>query len=610
MSSVMPGVGESVAGYRIDDVLGSGGMGIVYEATQIALDRKVALKVLAPHLSDDLVFRERFRREGVLQAALEHPHVVTVYEAGESDAGLYLAMRLVRGTNLKELLAEGTLTPERALELLAQIADALDAAHAQDVVHRDVKPPNILVDEAGKAFLADFGLTRGTSQETLTRAGAYVGTLDYVSPEQIRGEQLTARSDLYALGAVLYECLTGGVPFPRESEAALLYAHLSDMPPPPSAMRPGLPPALDAVVARALAKDPADRYGTATALIDAARDALASRPGTAHVPVQRARPPRLETVVDRMPSVGLPPLAKLTERRPLVWPLAAAAAALALLALAVTFAVGHGSATIRPAVLRTASAGAIKVSYPTGWSRGVKPPVVPGLEVRDPLVLIDGPLTLVAGSVSSLDPVLVPSGSTPATVATLAAGPAYRYAGLHPKGSRAALTLFALPTTTGYALAGCIAPPEGNTRPCEAVAATLQLTTGAARRLGPTIAYATSLRTILARLDARRSRDRSLLAHATSPRTQATDATALGRDERAGAAAIRALHPSVGAAAAQAALAAALVRTAATYVALARAAAHGDRAGYAQARAHVAAAEAAAAPAFARFAAAGYAIRP
>jgi serine/threonine-protein kinase len=608
MSSVMPGVGESVAGYRIDDVLGSGGMGVVYEATQIALDRKVALKVLAPHLSDDLVFRERFRREGVLQAALEHPHVVTVYEAGESDAGLYLAMRLVRGTNLKELLAGGSLAPEQALELLAQIADALDAAHAQDVVHRDVKPPNILVDENGKAFLADFGLTRGTSQNTLTRTGSYVGTLDYVSPEQIRGEMLTARSDLYALGAVLYECLTGSVPYPRESEAALLYAHLSDSPPPPSAMRPGLPPALDAVAARALAKDPADRYSTATALVDAAREALASEPGAAELPAHHARPPRGATVIDAIPSVAVRPLPQLTDRQPFVWPLVAAAVALALVAGAAAFAVGHASATVHQPALRTATAGAIHVSYPPGWSRGTKPPVVPGLDLQDPLVLNLGPLTFVAGSARSLDPALVPPTSTHPTVAVLAAGRAYRYAALQPDGSRQRLTLFALPTAAGYALAACIAPIGSDARPCEAVAATLQLSAGQARQLGPTAAYASSLGTTLARLDARRTRDRALLARATSPRTQQTAVAALARDERSAAAAIRALQPSVGAAAAQRALTAALDRTAAAYTALARAAAHG--AGYAKARTHVASAEVAAEQALAGFAAAGYDIRP
>lgn len=606
MSSVMPALGESVAGYRIDEVIGSGGMGVVYEATQLALDRKVALKVLAPHLSDDLVFRERFRREGVLQAALEHPNVVTVYEAGESDAGLYLAMRLVRGTNLKELLAAGGLAPRDALSLLAQIAGALDAAHAQDVVHRDVKPPNILVDEDGKAFLADFGLTRGTSQNTLTRTGAYVGTLDYVSPEQIRGEVLTARSDLYALGAVLYECLTGGVPYPRESEAALLYAHLSDMPPPPSVMRPGLPLALDAVAARALSKDPADRYPTATALIDAARVALASGDGAVETPVPRARPPRSETVVDAMPNVALPPLPQLNDRRPFPWPLVAAAAALLLVAAAVAFAVGHASTKVRRPVMRTANAGGVTVSYPAGWSRAAKPPAVPGLTFKDPLVLTEGGLTFMTGGGGRVDPALLRSGSTAATVATLAAGRANLYAGLRPKGSTLALTLFALPTTTSYAFAGCVAPAGVDLRPCEAIAATLHLSTGQVRQLGPTAAYAGSLRATLQRLDARRKRDRALLAQATSPRAQETAAAALAHDERTAATAIRALRPSLGVAPAQRNLAAALDRAAAAYVALGRAVAHA--ADYPVARTRVTSAETAAEHALAAFVAAGYQI--
>jgi serine/threonine protein kinase len=207
--------GDHVAGYRIESVLGRGGMGVVYEAMQLSLNRTVALKVLYPHLSQDPVFRARFRREGELQASIDHPHIVTVYEAGEAEEGLFLAMRLVRGSTLKDLIVDEELGGEDAVRLLKPIADALDTAHAAGLTHRDIKPQNILVGERGHAYLADFGLTRSAADRALTKTGQFVGTIDYVSPEQIRGEAAGTASDVYALTAVLYECLSGTVPFPQ-----------------------------------------------------------------------------------------------------------------------------------------------------------------------------------------------------------------------------------------------------------------------------------------------------------------------------------------------------------------------------------------------------------
>ena len=181
--------GTTIAGYRIDGILGRGGMGMVYEATQLSLDRVVALKLLAAHLSDDIGFRERFRREGQVQARLEHSHIVTVYEAGESEHGLFIAMRLVRGRTLKEMVTGGELDPERTLKILAPVAEALDEAHGIGLIHRDIKPQNVLVGGRDHAFLADFGLTKGPTEETLTKTGHFVGTFDYIAPEQINGER-------------------------------------------------------------------------------------------------------------------------------------------------------------------------------------------------------------------------------------------------------------------------------------------------------------------------------------------------------------------------------------------------------------------------------------
>src|SRR2546421_2862467 len=252
------------AGYRIDGVLGEGGMGVVCRATQLSLNRVVALKVLAAELSDDPGFRTRFQREGQLQAALDHEHIVAVYEAGQTEHGLFLAMRLIAGPTLKELIVTGQLDTRRSLRLLGQVAQALDSAHAAGLIHRDIKPQNILIGANDHAYLADFGLTKAPDDASrLTGTGQFIGTIDYVAPEQIQGLPATAASDCYSLTGVLYECMTGEVPFRRPNEAATLHSHLTSPPPRVSERRPDLPPALDDVIAAGMAKDPDDRPATA-----------------------------------------------------------------------------------------------------------------------------------------------------------------------------------------------------------------------------------------------------------------------------------------------------------------------------------------------------------
>ena len=266
--------GTSVEGYRVVRMIGRGGMGVVYEAVQTSLDRRVALKVLRPELAQDPEFVERFRREGRLQASIEHPNVLDVYEVGESAHGLFLAMRLVTGQTLLDLLRDRQLGAERALKLLDQVARALDAAHDAALVHRDVKPQNVLVDEGDQAFLADFGLTRAGADTTAAASRPMLGTVAYVAPEIVRGEDSTPASDRYSFAATLFHCLTGDVVFPRGSDAAVLYAHASEEPPRASERRRELPEELDEVLGAALAKQPEARPRTAQSIVRAVRDAL------------------------------------------------------------------------------------------------------------------------------------------------------------------------------------------------------------------------------------------------------------------------------------------------------------------------------------------------
>jgi hypothetical protein len=240
-------------------------MGSVYLATQRRLGRKVALKVIAPALADDEDFRTRFLRESQLVASLDHPHVIPVYDADEVDGVLYLAMRYVDGPSLRDRIrARERLAPDETLRLAEQIGGALDAAHAAGLVHRDVKPGNILLSEpADHSYLCDFGLAKRTSSVSTTATGSFLGSVDYCAPEQIHGRDVDGRADLYSLGCVLFQCLSGQLPFRRDTEFAVLHAHLEDPPPTLSDVVSDLPRSVDAVLATALAKDPADRYATA-----------------------------------------------------------------------------------------------------------------------------------------------------------------------------------------------------------------------------------------------------------------------------------------------------------------------------------------------------------
>lgn len=267
--------GEVIGSYRIDSVLGRGGMSTVYRATHTAMERTIALKVLSGEFADDHVSRERFMNEWKIAAALRHPNILAVHDAGDVDGRLFMAMELIEGGDLGHKLSnDGALSPPAALSVLDQMADALDAAHAADLVHRDFKPGNILLDD-DRALLTDFGLSKLLgSNNRLTAPGRMVGTAQYLSPEQIRGQDVTPRTDVYALGCVIFEALTASSPFEGESDFVVMYAHLERPAPPMSERRPALPVAADEVVSRAMEKHPDDRYASAGETIAALRAAF------------------------------------------------------------------------------------------------------------------------------------------------------------------------------------------------------------------------------------------------------------------------------------------------------------------------------------------------
>src|SRR3984957_3083975 len=279
----IPLVGEEFAGYRLLSVLGRGGMSIVFRAENPRLGNVIALKVLDPELANNDVFRSRFLEESRMAASMNHPNVIPIHDTGSSDGLLYIAMRYVSGTDLGQMLKQrGPLPTDESVFLLSQAARALDAAHRRGLVHRDVKPANLLTERGNDdsdpdhLYLADFGITKPAIGRTgLPATGAFLGTIDYIAPEQIRGLTAVGMADQYSLGCVLYECLTGRVPFEKDLDAAIIWAHVEEPPTRLTLLRPDLPPAIDEVFARVLAKQPGDRYENCREFVAAARQALA-----------------------------------------------------------------------------------------------------------------------------------------------------------------------------------------------------------------------------------------------------------------------------------------------------------------------------------------------
>jgi serine/threonine protein kinase len=378
--------GAAFAGCRLEGVAARGGMGVVWKARQLALDRPVALKAIAPDLAENDEFRERFQRESHLTASIDHPNVIPVYEAGELDGTLYLIMRWVDGTDLARMLRQrGKLTPGHALTLLRSVASALSAAHRRGLIHRDIKPANVLIArDDDHVYLTDFGIARMASAEAMTATGALVGTIDYTAPERFEGGHGDVASDIYAFGCMLYETLTGNVPFPRPTDVSKLFAHIHEPPPMPRETIPDLPESVDAIVAKAMAKHPEDRYQTAAELVEALTAARAeldpdaeravtppagiSSRGLGTMTAVRTRPP---TPAGARPTASPPPAPPGRRRRRALYALPVAVIAVgAIIALVLSsgsggrHATGSSTPTATPAA--TASPDAVASSSTGG----------------------------------------------------------------------------------------------------------------------------------------------------------------------------------------------------------------------------------------------------
>ncbi|MBB5167505.1 serine/threonine-protein kinase [Mycobacterium sp. AZCC_0083] len=283
-------LGTRFGPYELQSLIGMGGMGEVYRAHDTVRERMVAIKVLRTDLAADPIFQDRFRRESRVAARLQEPHVIPVHDFGEIDGVLYIDMRLVEGTSVKdELRVDRALPVARTMSIIAQVAAALDAAHAAGLVHRDIKPENVLLTPDDFAYLVDFGIAHGGGEATVTKTGLIIGSCAYMAPERLSGQAGGPASDVYSLTCLLYECLTGRAPFEGGDLQEVMIAHVFSAPPQPSAMRRGINPAFDDVVAKGMAKDPADRYASAGALARAAAAAAHARPAPAPVPPPSTR---------------------------------------------------------------------------------------------------------------------------------------------------------------------------------------------------------------------------------------------------------------------------------------------------------------------------------
>jgi serine/threonine protein kinase len=536
--------GDTLAGYRIEEVAGIGGMGVVYRAIQTSLDRPVALKVLSSTLVGNRTFRERFRREGRHAAALDHPNIIPVYEAGESNGLMFIAMRLVDGPSLADLIDRNEVTGREALRVVGAIASALDAAHEAGLVHRDIKPQNILLTKTGHPYLADFGITKGTDHGGLTHSGDFVGSLNYVAPEQIDGKEVTGVSDIYSLTAVLFHCLSGTYPYQRDSDAGLMHAHMTADP--PTLADRGLtgPPALEIAFETGMAKIPSQRFATGAALMDTCRDilmsvdgaALDSAPAFGSAPADvtpRPQPKAKKTQPDKLAPAkpGPPPVhgtradiqrGSAAEEEPEAQApriskrmLAGVGAGLALVAAPLLgYGLGHAEPAPPPIPARSA---ALTLKHDGDWSAsrggidGLKLDQATTLRRTDGVKLTAGRM---AGYRAGFDPVpralrsRFSRASAPVTV-RLGSRTAARHAVGLKNGER--LWVAFVPDTKGWVVVAC--EGRGADRPtgCPAVASTLEVVGAKSVPLGPDQAVAKQINAILRKVNIAREAARPRL---------------------------------------------------------------------------------------------------
>ncbi|MEA2221039.1 MAG: hypothetical protein QOJ35_3665, partial [Solirubrobacteraceae bacterium] len=612
--------------------VGKGGMGVVYRAEDLQLGRKVALKLLSPELAENEGFRERFVSESRLAAAIDHPHIIPLYGAMDAEGLLFLIMRYVDGIDLKALLKrDAPLAPERAFTIVGQIADALDAAHARGLVHRDVKPANVLVDVTTSAqasehcYLTDFGLTKDTSQDiALTATGQFVGTIPYVAPEQIDGAGQGPATDQYALACVLFECLTGHTPYERKTELDVMWAHLNDDPPSITELRPDLPDDLDAVIAKALAKEPEERYETCGAMVAAARAAIAAQTVASQTVVsstprpaddgatrvspridqgataEAEAPPADATRVSAPPAVAAAPT-----RGRLAVAIAAVAAMVAAGVAGVV--VGGGGQKAAPVAANVAATGGLSLRFPTEWETLPAPPEIPGLPFQDRIAIgpraASGRQALLAGRVTASGTRLLPAKlvagqdgtDAPHDAVRIGKADAFRFANLHPAGLTGAATIYLLLTDRGRTAIACYAatPSPAFDRSCADVAASLELTGAKALDLAPSPRYATALTRALADAASMRTAGGRRIAAAKTSVAQAAAAGDLAKAYAAAARRLRQLPAPVVARDANGAIATALDDTGAAFSRAATAARTHDRGGYRRAGAAVRRADAA-----------------
>ncbi|MGA2469122.1 MAG: serine/threonine-protein kinase [Solirubrobacteraceae bacterium] len=621
------GSGETLGGYRVDDVIGFGGMAIVYRAEQLSLGRRVALKVLAPQLSHDGAFRERFRREGKHAAALEHPNVVTVYDSGEADGRLYLAMRLVEGTTLAERMRASGLSADDTISVLRPIASALDAAHAVDLVHRDIKPQNILLGRDDHPYLADFGVAKGMAGgDGLTATSGFVGSINYASPEQIRGEPATAAGDTYALAAVLYECLTGQVPFPRDTEAGVMHAHLSEPPPSLPSVAANVE-RLDRVIARGMAKEPAERYPQAEQMLGEAAEAVAKlprsrrhavpsfalpaagangsqaampAPAPAGSPSQGTeilsaherkalRPVDDRTTADRRRAPATAAVEGPSRGQPR---LLATAGALAIVVAAAAVVLLSGGVSVFKA-----RSGPLTLTYSSPWQATAAVPASAFVFDRSAIRLGRGTEQLAAGVLTRS--AAIPAGAPPGLVARfgkptgtasvrLRRRTARRYEWLRADGKR--LVAFVIATASTDVAVTCAGPTLSPAvlRSCSSVAASVRLAGVTVLPPGPDAAVETALRSDLTTVSSARVNLTGLAASTLTAR--AAPANHIAAVERGAVSSLKRIAPPQRNIAAIDRLASSLSREAAAFSALGRAATSGNDTAYLTARQFVAAA--------------------